>query len=644
MTRWSYVQRRGPLVFLHEKEPMRQSQHEVRGTANFRPRSGLQQRKCACGTHTMGGGQCAECQKKQINGSPLQTKLAISEPGDRYEQEADRMADVIMRKPILPSIGDHDTGEEDGEIQRKPLPGVQALQRQMEDNADDEEETVQFKRESGTIVARSSAIESGVNAVRRSGGQPLDAPTRTFFESHLGHDLSGVRVHADGPASESARSVKARAYTVGQDVVFGQGQYSPKSSEGRRLLAHELTHVIQQSHGNKKGDTASIHLQRQEEKQWKYKYKTKKEAHQIKASLEQEGIDTGELIEVKGEWTFSFVALDEKGAKAQQKKLQEEKGDKYSVTIGRSKSTRSYYVKVSPRCPEAIPEKKDFEIWPKCFLSEKEAKKQKSKFDQAHIKAETVKLGDKQFGLYYKPLGEEEAKTIGEKEAGQRLGYKEDMYEVEVGENKGLKSFGYSIKAKCPEGFQSLGSFMITSYTLAQEKEFPASPTVTDPCGLKGTFRKAFLFQTDKSPRGVKMQGSGKSLDGRIIHYKDKDCFEILGCPTTASQTCAVVGRTVAVDKRRISLGSELLIEDLGPRVADDVGGGIKGMHIDDYVGDTMTGAEANKRTLKNKLVCRRKKSKGSKSTGSKKAPPPKPSPSQKGSKKQQTEQNRRKK
>ncbi|GAC1342006.1 MAG: hypothetical protein NVSMB27_00330 [Ktedonobacteraceae bacterium] len=86
-----------------------------------------------------------------------------------------------------------------------------------------------------------------VHDVLSSPGQALDATTRAFMEPRFGHDFSEVRVHTDAQAAESARSVNALAYTVGQDVVFGQGHYVPQTSEGRQLLAHELTHVVQQS-------------------------------------------------------------------------------------------------------------------------------------------------------------------------------------------------------------------------------------------------------------------------------------------------------------------------------------------------------------------------------------------------------------
>src|SRR5438477_12555827 len=91
-----------------------------------------------------------------------------------------------------------------------------------------------------------AAVPPVVHEVLCSPGQPLDSATRAFFEPRFGHDFSQVRVHADDRAAESAGTVKARAYTVGKHVVFGAKQFSPESIEGRRLLAHELTHVIQQ--------------------------------------------------------------------------------------------------------------------------------------------------------------------------------------------------------------------------------------------------------------------------------------------------------------------------------------------------------------------------------------------------------------
>lgn len=94
-----------------------------------------------------------------------------------------------------------------------------------------------------------STVPPIVHEALRSSGRPLDPPTRTFMRSRFGHDFGRVRVHTDSKAAESARAVDALAYTVGQDVVFGARQYAPGEREGRELLAHELTHVIQQREG-----------------------------------------------------------------------------------------------------------------------------------------------------------------------------------------------------------------------------------------------------------------------------------------------------------------------------------------------------------------------------------------------------------
>jgi hypothetical protein len=88
-----------------------------------------------------------------------------------------------------------------------------------------------------------------VHQVLGSSGQPLDAGTRAFMEPRFGHDFSQVRIHTEDQAQRSAKAVDALAYTVGSHVVFGSGQYSPDSRNGRKLLAHELTHTIQQGTG-----------------------------------------------------------------------------------------------------------------------------------------------------------------------------------------------------------------------------------------------------------------------------------------------------------------------------------------------------------------------------------------------------------
>ena len=162
----------------------------------------------------------------------LQTKLAISTPGDQYEQEADQVADQVMRMP-------------DPTLQRACAPCA-AGWAPYPKCQDGKEGLVQRKTEqvSDTAGVPDNFLH-GLGA-----GQPLDSGTRAFMEPRFGYDFSGVRVHTDAKATESAQAVNALAYTVGQDVVFGAGQYAPDTSAGQKLMAHELTHVVQQSQGS----------------------------------------------------------------------------------------------------------------------------------------------------------------------------------------------------------------------------------------------------------------------------------------------------------------------------------------------------------------------------------------------------------
>lgn len=148
----------------------------------------------------------------------LQPKLAVSQPGDPSEIEADREAEEVMRMPE---------------------PGIQ---RQCA--ACEEEEAMAVSRKAQGAIG--GDVSASVGSVIHSPGQPLVASTRAFFEPRFGQDLGHVRVHTDGEAQQSAREVSALAYTVGSHVVFGSGRYAPGTPDGKRLLAHELTHVVQQ--------------------------------------------------------------------------------------------------------------------------------------------------------------------------------------------------------------------------------------------------------------------------------------------------------------------------------------------------------------------------------------------------------------
>ena len=172
----------------------------------------------------------------------LQTKLQVNTPGDAYEQEAERVAEQVMRmpEPHLPRTG-ADGSESSGTVNPQAPPVCLQTQR------------IQV---SDTWVTVAPPI---VHEVLRSSGQPLDPATRAFMEPRFGHDFSRVQVYADASAEQSAREVNAHAYTVGNSVVFGAGRFAPETSEGRRLIAHELTHVVQQQTAS--GATSALQRQ-----------------------------------------------------------------------------------------------------------------------------------------------------------------------------------------------------------------------------------------------------------------------------------------------------------------------------------------------------------------------------------------------
>ncbi len=208
--------------------------------------SGRLQPKWARGSHTVAGGEPGKNKrsaagKGSIDGLPpaesklghdfsqipvhcktaprLQAKLSVNTPDDMYEQEAEQVAEKVMRMattPVVPHIP-RETEE------RKP---------------------VQRKTRVDAAVPSAPPI---VGEVLRSPGHPLDGDTRAFMEPRFGHDFSRVRVHSDPAAGQSARDVNANAYTVGHHVVFDSGRFAPGTHDGRRLIAHELTHVVQQS-------------------------------------------------------------------------------------------------------------------------------------------------------------------------------------------------------------------------------------------------------------------------------------------------------------------------------------------------------------------------------------------------------------
>jgi hypothetical protein len=183
---------------------------------------------------------------------PLHTKLAagaqamlsINSPGDIYEKEADRVSEQVMR--IHESQRPHDCA------------GDGACPTFGPERHDQDGPPQQVSRMKANAPEPSVPASPATDVLHRP-GQPLDAATRAFMEFRFGHDFSHVRIHADNEAERSAAALQARAYTVGNRIVFGTGQYAPATASGRRLIAHELTHVLQQ------GPTPRAMRQRQSE-------------------------------------------------------------------------------------------------------------------------------------------------------------------------------------------------------------------------------------------------------------------------------------------------------------------------------------------------------------------------------------------
>jgi Domain of unknown function (DUF4157) len=179
------------------------------------------QRKCSCGGSPGVDGECEQCRSKRLGLQPrasrmIQTKLAINQPKDEYEQEADQVAERVLAT--------------------QAHRGVSGMPSHI-------------RRFSGTPASQPETAPASVEQAVTSHGLPLEPELRQDMEQRFGYDFSQVRVHTNAVAEHSARDVNAHAYTVGHDIVFGANRFSPGTYAGRRLIAHELTHIVQQSTG-----------------------------------------------------------------------------------------------------------------------------------------------------------------------------------------------------------------------------------------------------------------------------------------------------------------------------------------------------------------------------------------------------------
>lgn len=181
-------------------------------TSTFIPSSGnILQRKCACGNHTMAGGECTECAKKKMG---LQRKLTIGASNDPLELEADRVSDQVM------------AASTNGAVSNAPI---------------------RIQRYTGQLASEGDTAPASVDRVLASSGRPLEPALRQDMEARFGHDFSQVRVHTDSEAAKSAQDLDANAYTVENHISFASGQFSAETNRGKRLIAHELSHVLQQT-------------------------------------------------------------------------------------------------------------------------------------------------------------------------------------------------------------------------------------------------------------------------------------------------------------------------------------------------------------------------------------------------------------
>ncbi len=168
-------------------------------------------------------------------GLRVQAKLEISQPQDADELEADQTAEQVMRMPDSAIGMDNLSISRAGKVQRACEPC-------------EEEQHIQRSASGATSGKPASA---GFQVPSRHAGQALPPSTRQFFEPRFGQDFSHVRIHADSTAADSAHAISARAYTHEDQIVFGAGHYSPETESGKKLLAHELTHVVQQGRSRK---------------------------------------------------------------------------------------------------------------------------------------------------------------------------------------------------------------------------------------------------------------------------------------------------------------------------------------------------------------------------------------------------------
>jgi hypothetical protein len=201
------------------------------------------------------------------DGTPIQTKMTVTAADDAYESEADAVAEQVVQKMHAPDV--QREAEED-ELQAKrivqreaeedELQAKRMVQREAEEDELQAKRIVQREGEEEELMAKRIQRSSGDMmgsfdvgqdfekqlSTARGGGKSLDSSLQAKMGDAMGADFSGVRVHEDSASDALNSSIQARAFTTGSDIFFKQGEYNPSSTEGQKLLAHELTHTVQQ--------------------------------------------------------------------------------------------------------------------------------------------------------------------------------------------------------------------------------------------------------------------------------------------------------------------------------------------------------------------------------------------------------------
>ncbi|SHN01300.1 DUF4157 domain-containing protein [Mucilaginibacter sp. OK098] len=163
----------------------------------------------------------------------IQPKLTVNSPGDKYEQEAEVVSEKIVQMNHYSPL-------------QKNHSHTPVVQRKCASCEEEEQGGLQ-RKESGSSVP---FVSANVSETLKSPGHSIDTDTQSFMESRFGYDFSKVKIHTDSQANQSAMDLGAFAYTYQNDIVFGQGQYRPDTGGGKKLLAHELTHTLQQNNLN----------------------------------------------------------------------------------------------------------------------------------------------------------------------------------------------------------------------------------------------------------------------------------------------------------------------------------------------------------------------------------------------------------